>query len=161
MNWGDKKEVKKGNIGEVAVERFLEEQGFVVYKTTTDAPHPFDMLCVKDKNTVFAAEIKTKPKRTFYPDTGFNYTHYEDYQRMQKKGLYVYIFFVDEREGVVYGNTLDKLSEKCTIEHKGNILEYPKIERNIIYFPIKKMENIKDLEEDEINSIKEQYTGSY
>ena len=161
MKWENKKEVKKGNIGEVAVERFLEEQGFVVYKTTTDAPHPFDMLCVKDKNTVFAAEIKTKPKRTHYPDTGFNYTHYEDYLRMQKKGFSVHVFFVDEKEGVIYGNTLDKLSEKCTIEHEGDKLEYPKREKHIIYFPICNMEFIDYLEEYEINSIKEQYTGSY
>ena len=161
MNWGDKKEVKKGNIGEVAVERFLEEQGFVVYKTTTDAPHPFDMLCVKDKNTVFAAEIKTKPKRTFYPDTGFNYTHYEDYQRMQKKGLYVYIFFVDEREGIIYGNPLNEISESCIVEHNGRMIEYPSKENGIIYFPIAKMEFFNYLEESEISSIKEQYTGNY
>ena len=161
MKWNDKPQVKKGNLGEDAVERFLEEQGFVIYKPVTDAAHPFDRLCVKDKNTVFAAEIKTKPKRTYYPDTGFDYTHYEDYQRMQKKGLNVYIFFVDEREGVVYGNPLDKISESCEVEHNGVMLKYPKRENGIIYFPIQKMEFFNYLEESEINSIKELYMGNY
>ena len=161
MKWEDKEQVKKGNIGEDAVERFLEEEGFVIYKPVTDVAHPFDRLCVKDKNTIFIAEIKTKPMRKYYPDTGFNYTHYEDYQRMQKKGLNVYMFFVDEIQGVIYGNTLNKISENCIVEHNGKMREYPKIEGSIIYFPIKNMEFINHLKESEINSIKELYTGSY
>ena len=161
MNWEDKEQVKKGNIGEDAVERFLEEEGFVIYKPVTDVAHPFDRLCVKDKNTVFIAEIKTKPKRTYYPDTGFDYRHYEDYQRMQEKGLNVYIFFVDESQGIVYGNPLNKISENCTVEHNGKMLEYPKREGGIIYFPVQNMEFFNYLEENEVNSIKELYTGNY
>ena len=161
MNWNDKPQVKKGNRGEDAVDKFLEEQGFVIYKPVTDAAHPFDRLCVKDKSTMFVAEIKTKPKRTYYPDTGFNLTHHKDYLRMQEKGFNIYIFFVDEREGIIYGNPLSKISEKCIVEHNGKMIEYPKKENGIIYFPIVKMEFFNYLEESEINSIKEQYTGNY
>ena len=162
LNWEDKPQVKKGDIGEDAVERYLEGQGYIVYKPMTDAAHPFDRFCVKDKTDIFIAEVKTKPKRKYYPDTGFNYKHYKEYLYMQdEKKIPVFIFFVDEESGSIYGNWLDNMAKEKTIQHNNKLINYPKVENGIIYFPIESMRDIEELRESEIESIKGLYTGAY
>jgi hypothetical protein len=160
-NWENKIEVKKGNIGEDIVEKYIEKLGYIIYKPVTEKAHPFDRLCVKNKIDIFVAEIKTKPKRTYYPDTGFNHNHYEDYKRIQKKGIKVYIFFVDEDSGDIYGNWLSELSEQKKIKHNNKIIEYPLIQNNIIYFPIISMKKITNLDNEQSLNIKKLYSGSY
>lgn len=150
MNWKDKKEVKKGNIGEKIVNDFLEKKGFVIYKSITDSAHSFDRLAIKDKQRLIIAEIKTKARRNKYKDTGFNLRHYNEYKKISEKhNLPVYIFFVDEMLGKIYGNWLSILEEPYL-----KILQYPAILNDIIYFHLDKMIDICDLSEQEINDLK-------
>ena len=84
MEWNDKPQVKKGNIGEKIIDKYFEDQGYIIYKTSTKAAHLIDRLYVKDKKRLIFADVKTKAKRNKYPDTGFNYSNYEEYQLLQK-----------------------------------------------------------------------------
>ena len=61
-NWENRIEVKKGNIGEDIVEKYIEKLGYIIYKPVTEKSHPFDRLCVKNKIDIFVAEIKTNPR---------------------------------------------------------------------------------------------------
>ena len=161
MKWEDKLQVKKGNIGESIVDDYFKGQGYIIYKPVTDAPHLIDRFYVKDKKKLIFADVKTKAKRNKYPDTGFNYKHYEEYKTLQAIGLEVWIFFVDEAEGVVYGNTLEKLSIPRTIQHKGQTIKYPLRWGEIIYFPRDVMSDIYLLSNKEVGDIKSYNTRNY
>ena len=87
------KALVKGKIGEDIVRRYLEEKGYVVYKPVTEGAHAFDILAVKDKKTVIIADVKTKARRNYFPDTGINYKHYVEYKVILKTLLTsVFIF---------------------------------------------------------------------
>lgn len=157
MNWSDKKEVIKGNIGERIVNEYLEKEGFVVYKSVTNSPHSFDRLAIKDKQQLIIAEIKTKARRNKYKDTGFNFTHYNEYKKISEKhNLPVFIFFVDEMLGEIYGNWLSILEKPYK---KG--LQYPAIFNDIIYFHLDTMKEICKLSNDEVIELKEYSQRSY
>ena len=161
MNWEDKPQVKKGNIGENIVDQYFEGQGYIIYKPVTNAAHLIDRLYVKDKKKLIFADTKTKAKRNKYPDTGFDYQHYKDYQMLQEMGLEVWIFFVDEVEAIVYGNTLEKLSEPQIVHHEGKTIKYPLRWGEIIYFYRKSMIDISLLSVEEVSEIKSYNTRNY
>ena len=155
------KQVKKGNIGERIVDDYFERQGYIIYKPVTNAPHLIDRFYVKDKKQLIFAEVKTKAKRNIYPDTGFDRKNYEEYKKLQEMGLTVWIFFVDEAEGAVYGNTLERLSMPCKIQHKGKTYDYPLPSGEIIYFPREIMHTICLLSNEEVKDIKSHNTRNY
>ena len=71
----------------------MEEKGYVVYKPVTEGAHAFDILAVKDKKTVIIADVKTKARRNYFPDTGINYKHYVEYKAISEKHcLPVFLF---------------------------------------------------------------------
>ena len=163
MSWQDKTTVKKGNWGERYVEKHLLKHGYVPFKSVSDTAHPFDRLVAsRDKKSISIAEIKTKPRRLYYPDTGFDIRSYEDYKAIsQKHNLGVYIFFVDEHEKQIYGNFLSILDEPCEIEYKGRKLSYPLNDKGIRYFPLAKMNKIADLTEIEATILRKLSTRKY
>ena len=161
MKWNDKPQVKKGNLGEGIIDKYFENQGYITYKPVTDGAHLIDRLYVKDKKQLIFADVKTKPKRNKYPDTGFNYKNYEEYEMLKEMGLEVWIIFVDEAEGAIYGNTLEKLSEPCSIQHKGKTIEYPLRWGEIIYFYRNDMIDITLLSKEEVGEIRSYNTRNY
>lgn len=162
-NWQDKPEVKKGNIGENIVDKYLRDKGFVPYYPDMRSAHPFDRLCAsKDKRTLLIAEVKAKAKRTYYPDTGFNISNYEDYCNIrQKYNIPIYLYFVDEGMGLVYGNKLSVLEEEKIIKHQMMDLKYPLKQKGIIYFPIEKMEVIGAITEKKQQELKDLSSRNY
>lgn len=157
MNWQDKIEVKKGNAGEKEVRKFLAEKGLIIYEPVTNIAHGFDKLISKGKQQFVIVEVKTKPKRIYYPDTGFNIKHYNEYKFISvKHNLPVFIFFVDEILKEIYGNYLHELEIKKQINWHGKIIEYPKEEGGIIFFyqpAMRKISVLNDELADEINSM--------
>jgi len=164
-DWEDKRQVKKGNLGERIVKGYLENKGWIVYGTETSGKHPFDKLCVKDKKSIIVAEIKTKARMNNYPATGFNEEHYLEYQYIYKKyKIEIFIFFVDEKMKQIYGNKLSELEQKYTDSKSKEV--YPlKIRmydgKYVILFPLKKMKKIKNLSNEEVEELKLLSTRNY
>ena len=143
MGWDDKKEVKKGKIGEQCAKMFLEEKGFTVYKPITNGSHKIDYFAHHGNNkNVIALEAKTKKRMAKMCKTGFNYDNYLHYKEIEEKhNIPTYIFFVDDFEECIYGQWLDKLGE-------GQII------KNVIVWPLEKMNKIRDLLKEEIEELK-------
>lgn len=140
-NWNDKISVLKGNFGESIVTEYLIDKGYIPYRPDAPGAHPFDRLCATpDKKRIFIAEIKTKPARTHYPDTGIDIRHYKDYENIKNThNLEVFLFFVDQDRMSIYGNKLSVLSKQIEIEHNGRKIIYPLQQYGIIYFPLSLM----------------------
>jgi len=162
-NWDKKTEVQKGKIGEALVLEHLLKRGLIPYRPEIDGPHPFDRLCASaDRKHILIAEIKTKAHRTYYPDTGFNIKHYNEYKHIsQKYNLPIFIYFVDENKQEIYGNTLAELEKPTTVLYKGKTIKYPKREDQIIYFPLENMKPVCKLNDDSAQKLKELSTRNY
>ena len=80
MNWNDRIQVKKGNLGEEIVLKKLEEKGYIVYKSITEKDHAFDFLAVKDKKVFIIAEVKSKARFNKFEATGIDIKSFEEYK---------------------------------------------------------------------------------
>lgn len=147
-NWESLTSVQKGKIGEKLVNEYLISKGFIPYSPDAEGAHPFDRLVAsRDKKTIFIADAKTKPARVYYPDTGINVRHYQEYKFIQDKyNIDVYLFFVDEDRKEIYGNLLSVLDQETTITHMMVPRTYPREEKGIRYFPLVKMEHVVTIE---------------
>jgi len=135
-DWEEKTTVKKGDYGENLVHSFLESKGYVMYLPTTKKAHAFDRLAVRNKTEILIVECKTKARRTYFEDTGIDIRHYEEYIHITNKyHLHLFIFFIDEYLGEIYGNFLVELVKPKFIKGK----QYPLEHKNIIYFPLENM----------------------
>lgn len=157
MGFRDKPTTKKGAIGQELGRRELEKHGYVVYEPQTNAAHPFDILYASsDKRRLGIAEIKTKGLRDYYPDTGINRRHYEDYKAIAAKyGIDVVLVFVDDKVGEIYGNRLSLLEESRLIVHGNKTLSYPLTQGKIIYFPRESMVKISDMSAEDMKRLAE------
>ena len=164
MNWQDKPQVKMGNIGERAVMDYLLSKGHVPYTPVQEAgAHPFDFLCAtKDKSSIYVAEVKTKPARLYFPDTGFNLQSWRGYRGIRDKyKMEVFCFFVDSARKSIYGNKLSVLELPRQITHGGKTICYPLQDRGIIYFPLEAMVTIATLTDAECREIEAHTTRAY
>ena len=160
-NWSSRPEVIKGQIGEDIVLKHLEAMGYIIYRPVNGGAHPFDNLCANKDKSIFVVEIKTKPRRIYYPDTGINIRNYEDYCRTRAKhNIDIILFFVDEVKKCIYGGSLRDLETEITIEHGIDTLNYPLRHNGIIYFPLDNMKMGWDLSENEIMRLKQITTRS-
>ncbi len=154
---------KKGNLGEDLLDKYLESKGLVIYRPKEGKAHPFDRLCASaDKRHLVIAECKTKPARLYYPDTGINVSHYEDYLYVRNHyKVNIWIYFVDEYKKMIYGNPLEKLESPRRIFHNGKEIEYPLIDRGIIYFPLIAMEVVAKIDEESALKLQQLSSRSY
>jgi Holliday junction resolvase len=161
-SWNSKIEVKKGNRGEQIVYEFLKKKGWIVYKAVTDGSHCFDFFFFIDRRELRVIEVKTKAKRNKYPDTGFALKHYEEYKRiMERHNLEIYIVFVDEGSGDIYGNFLRKLEEPKVLFINNKQMIYPNVCFDTIYFPVENMVTIAKLNEQDVDYLKTYSKRSY
>jgi hypothetical protein len=157
-NWQDLPQVKKGDYGEKLVDEFLESKGFICYFPKTKGPHWFDRLAIKDKETVVVAESKTKARLNKYPATGFDHKHYLEYKRVyEKHRIKVFVFFIDEMLGEIYGNFIQELEKPAEI----NGVKYPLMLNKIIVFPLKNMRKIAEISDEDCEYLKKHSTRRY
>jgi Holliday junction resolvase-like predicted endonuclease len=153
INFNETTKFKKGEYGEKLVREWFESQGYLLYKCVTEGPHLIDFIAIKGKEIFGVPEVKTKARRNKYPDTGCNISHFEQYKALQEKhNLKVWMVFVDEMLGEIYGGSLDNISETYYDEKTDKI--YPSKENGIIYFPLYRMEPIRKLTKQEIIDLK-------
>jgi Holliday junction resolvase-like predicted endonuclease len=104
--------LKKGEIGENIVCKYLENRGWIVYKPfTKNKPHYFDILATLHKEKAIAVDVKTKARLNKWNAQGINIRHYKQYLRfIEKTNIPFYLIFVDDKLGDVYCADIKKLS---------------------------------------------------
>lgn len=143
--------LKKGYIGEKIVKEYLLARGLVPYVPDFDGAHPFDFLCAsRDKKNMVIADAKAKARmnKKFEGSyvNGINECHFEQYSFLSNKyGLPVWLFFIDEMEKRVYGNSLNKLTPKSFV------IEF-KVKTRM--FRLEDMKNVKELNDEEIDALR-------
>lgn len=158
-SFDDKQTTKKGKLGESVVRKYMEDRGWIIYTPETEKAHAFDKVAIKDKDKICLLEVKTKARRNFYNDTGIDIRHYLEYKNISEKyHLPIFLFFVDEMLGKVYGNKLSYLEEKVKTNDG---LEYPLKQNGIIYFPLERMKPIAILDAKTVLEIKHLNTRNY
>lgn len=178
--WHEKTAVKKGNIGEEYCDDYLISHGVTPYLPSEKwgKAHPFDRLCSISKKELFIAEYKTKEARVYYPDTGFNQSNFNDYQRIKTKyDVEIWLFFIDKNAGQIYGNSLSYLEgyqEFNPLETQNKItksginyavykpenlyqknIKYPLLHNGIRYYPLESMivlANLTDEQKQRLNT---------
>lgn len=160
VNFNDKPSTQKGKIGEEIIKKWLEDRGWIIYEPKTEnKPHAFDKLAIKDKKQLILIEVKTKARRNYYPDTGIDIRHYDEYKLIsQNHNLPVFLFFVDEMIGEIYGNKLSFLEEQVKTSDGR---EYPLRQGGIIYFPLERMYKIAILDTSKVLELKKLNTRNY
>ena len=145
--------LNKGKIGEDIVRAYLEQQGYVVYTPDTIGSHMFDIMAIKNKSEIIIADVKTKPKRKNYNDTGIDVHFYNDYKKASEKmNVPFYVFFVDYVTGKIYKADIIDLDKKNEwIEN----IQYPSRYKGIIYYHLNQLEIIGELSKEDVNKLKE------
>lgn len=116
-------------------------------------------MATSDKKTVFIADTKTKAMRTYYPDTGIDIRHYDDYMNIcTTHSMHIFLFFVDELAKQIYGNWLFELDKPASVQHRGKKLTYPMIDRGMRYFWRGAMRDIANLTDSQAEAIKQYST---
>lgn len=154
----------KGVTGEDICFNYLRNKGHTVYRPDDhDKAHPIDAFIVHgQKYSVCCADIKTKPKRNAYPDTGINLSHYGTYCYIKNiNNIRVFIFFVDENECRIYGNWLDILEQRREVMHNGRIIVYPLWMGGQIYFPMNAMLHIANISNNDAEKLKDMRNTRY
>lgn len=148
----------KGEIGEQIVWRWLEKHGFIIYKHHTEGAHLFDAIAIKNKADCIAIDVKSKARRNHFPDTGVDERLYAQYKQFQiQHSITFWVVFVDEMQGTIYGNSLDKLDAPITMGSDS----YPLIEHGIRFWPLKNMVEIYKLNTAQVVNLKQQNQRNY
>jgi len=59
--------------------------------------------------------VKSKARRNYYPDTGVDVRHYDDYMHIKETyTIPVFIYFVDEMLKLIYGGEIGWLTQPRT-----------------------------------------------
>ena len=145
MNWHDKTEVKKGDIGEEIVKNILEKKGYIVYKPITNGAHKIDYFVHSgSEKKIMCCEVKTKRRMARYARTGCDISSHEQYLEIYKKhNIDTFIFFVDDFEECIYGQWLSVLGEGIIINR------YSKV----IVWELSTMKKIIELTNDQVSEI--------
>ena len=157
--------LKKGAVGEAIVSDYLYSKNLMIFKSEREnCSHPFDKMLVDMETLKFVGlvDVKTKPKRVYYPDTGINLRHWHTYldaSRINKVPFF--LFFVDEEMGKIFWGELEYLSQERMVDG----LKYPRKEfgkKAIVYFPISVMKVLdRDISQQNANLIRSFSQRSY
>lgn len=154
--------LRKGEIGEAIIKKILEEKGWCVYRPETAGAHCFDILAILKKSQCIAIDVKAKAAMKYYPATGINQKHFEEYQSFSKKhSMPFWLFFVDENIKKIYGNTLQELEKPRLISGQ----QYPwlkKISGAVLrLWPLSAMKTVGSISEEQAKKLMEYSQRAY
>jgi len=153
MEFASLKTTQKGDIGEEIVKHILRKKGATVYKPADENnSHLIDFIAIKNK-TATAIDIKTKPKREYYNDTGIDFADFVTYIALNQS-IRVAIFFVDEKQKAIYGNYLDELIKPIYLDNAYPLISDATLVK-VIYFPLCNMKKIHSLTNEQCTQISE------
>jgi len=153
---------KKGDYGEQLVDEYLINCGYIIYKPISNNAHSFDRIISYKKERLTIVEIKSKSKRKYFPDTGIDYKFYIEYINKSKElNIPVFLIFVDEESKKVYGNLLSVLCESQKFIIRNKTINYPLIEKDIIYFHMDNMKQLFEITEEQSKQLKQYTTKKY
>lgn len=143
--------LKKGNIGEDIVSKYLENKGWIIYRPfTKDKAHYFDMLCTLNKEKVIAIDVKTKARLNKWNAQGIDIRHYKEYLNfIEITKVNFYLIFVDDKTGEVHLAELSKLNNPI----------YPN--KQIIAWNVNDMHYLFSISENDINNLSKYDQRSY
>jgi len=144
VNFNEKREHRKGMIGESIVRRRLESKGWQVTQFTYDMAHVFDMFCHNMKTgQSMVVEVKTKSRMKLYDETGISHYHFLRYRKwIEKHDLEFYLLFVDHIAGCIYAADFRKLCMKPMMERGRSVT-----------WNMKYLQHWQDLTQEEIDVI--------
>lgn len=147
IEFNERIETMIGYVGEEMIKEIFENNGCVVYTTRTKKSHPVDLIVFdgKDDKMIYV-EIKTKPRRCFYEDTGINLKScWKRYNRLINRfKVNLFIYFIDEFEECIYSINLNKIIKNFKFH----------VEDKIIYFNLCDCEFQRFLTKEELESIR-------
>ena len=113
----------------------LESKGCEFWIPAKDGPHLFDMWIYDPTVEIYGpADVKTKPARRYYPDTGMDLYWVSMYQKAQDETHCPFkVFFVDMDSASIYGGYIDDLNKPLVLKHNGKTLVYPIISKSTPY----------------------------
>ena len=119
MNWKELPQVKKGDIGEQIIYKYLDEKKYTIYNPSTDRSHPFDGLVYHNNDLFFLYDVKTKGKTNKHNAQGIDIKYYKSYLYTMKKYKVPFIlFFIDDQNGEVHSADLNYLQDKPYVKIK-------------------------------------------
>jgi len=145
------KKGKKADFAEEIVRKEFFRKGYMVYTPKSRGAHLIDAFVMKEKDfsKAFAYDVKAKARRNKYEDTGINIDHYNQYMELaENHNITVNLFFADELIGEIYGGNIKTIS-------KPDGTGYPLVDREVIYFPLRKMRHLMNLTTEEIMFLRE------
>jgi len=151
MNWQDKKQVKKGDIGQEIVVKILEDEGLqVMTHEKTSGPHWFDIVATREKKEMICIDVKTKARLNKWKAQGIDVKHHDDYMNLiEKYGVEFWLFFVDDKNGDIHAANLKRLTNSFN-PCKG-----------IIAWPLDQMHKVNKIKKEEIQKLSSFDTRNY
>jgi hypothetical protein len=158
----DRPTTRAGTLGERIARRLLEAKNYMVYTPDElDGAHPIDIVAInKDRLVALLCDVKAKPRRVHWPDTGIDMRHWLKYQCLGiTHNVRVFLIFVDWEAGEVYGGFLDELERQREVKTGKGRFWYPRTENygrsEIRYFPLAAMHKVGTLMPDEASDLKQ------
>ena len=137
---------KLGKVGETYIAEFAKSKKSKAYIPAKDESYPVDSICISG-NTIWFLEVKTKPRRKWYEDTGCDLNDFKLYCTLDGP---VYILWADFITESLYGAWLDDLKPVLK-EEKGKYA----------YFPLSSMTTYRTLTTPEVEELKKLNRSKY
>ena len=147
-NWNERNKVKIGDIGEDMIKDYLEKKGYIIYKPISNCSHPIDIISFNNTDSMSFNEVKVKPRRWRYNDTGVDLRSWRRYVKLineYKTNLNIY--FIDEYENCIYSIFLNDIYKNG--QYKVSTTD------QIVYFDLEQTQFIRFLTHDEIELFKD------
>lgn len=154
----DRINTQKGEIGQKLLEKYFPKvfPKLKLYRCSNQnkGSHQCDGL-IMDKDKIIAYyDVKTKPRRFKFEDTGIDYYAFQNYQKLAKNNQsFFYLFFVDQLTKQIYFNQLNVLKKNSYIKKH--------YEDTIIYFLLKDMRVLTKLNQEDCCLLKQKTLMNY